>query len=295
MHTPTPPPPTLGDVVLPNTRLHYVSCGSGPPLLMVPATVSLISQWLPLAQFMGQHFTAYFFELPGHGGSWPYPGKFESRLVPATVQAFMQAMGHETFNLMGFSFGGLLALRTLEALQERIENVILISPCVSKRALLYSPSRQWGFRLLSAAFKRSLVQQSAVQLMHNKYMERPLIYALSKFANIEESILKTKNALNIPQSTLDVLAYTLDEIFSLDYDYPQKPFLHPCYFAMSRYDDLLDYVTTLEIVKEHFGDLTTRAFTLPYHQPPEPPTFDWLNQEFGTFLQLVTTLIASRP
>jgi ABC-type uncharacterized transport system permease subunit len=61
-----PPPPTFGEIDLSNTRLHYLRCGNGPPLLMVPATVSLISQWLPLAQFMGQLFTTYFFELPGH-------------------------------------------------------------------------------------------------------------------------------------------------------------------------------------------------------------------------------------
>ena len=85
-----PPEPIFGDVELPGTRLHYVKCGSGPPLVIVPATVSLISQWLPLAQFMGQRFTTYFFELPGHGKSTPYPGKFESKLVPKTVEAFVE-------------------------------------------------------------------------------------------------------------------------------------------------------------------------------------------------------------
>jgi pimeloyl-ACP methyl ester carboxylesterase len=289
-----PPPPTFGEIDLSNTRLHYLRCGNGPPLLMVPATVSLISQWLPLAQFMGQLFTTYFFELPGHGKSIPYPDKFDSRLVPGTALELMQAMGHETFNLIGFSFGGLLALRTLEALQQRIENVILISPFVGKQVLRYSSLRQQSFRLASAALKKSLVQRSAIQLMHNSYIERPLIYALSRFANIEESILESKEALKIPQSTLDVLAHTLDEIFSLDYDYPQKPFQHPCYFAMSRYDDLLDYNTTLEVVEQHFADLTTQTFTLPYHQPPEPPTFAWLNQEFGSFLNLLTPLLSEK-
>ena len=52
---------------LPLTKLHYVTCGDGPPLIMVPATMSKIKNWLPLAQFMGQKFTVHFFELPGHG------------------------------------------------------------------------------------------------------------------------------------------------------------------------------------------------------------------------------------
>ena len=42
-----------------------------------------------------------------------------------------------------------------------------------------------------------------------------------------------------------------------------------------------------EIVREHFSDLMVRQLTLPYHQPPEPPTFQWLNDEFGQFLDLL--------
>lgn len=124
----SPPQATFGDITLQNTRLHYVKAGTGPPLIIVPATVSLIRQWLPLTQFMGQRFTSYFFELPGHGGSTPYPEKFESRFIPKTVEGFVNSLGYEKFNLMGFSFGGLLALRTLEYLQDRIEKVILLSP-----------------------------------------------------------------------------------------------------------------------------------------------------------------------
>lgn len=114
-----PPQAEFGDIKLPNTRLHYVKAGSGPPLV----------------QFMGQRFTAYFFELPGHGQSTPYPENFESSRVPETVESFVNAMGHGTFNLMGFSFGGLLALRTtLERLQSRISKVILFSTSLSQRA-----------------------------------------------------------------------------------------------------------------------------------------------------------------
>jgi len=39
-----PAQPTFGHVSLPHTTLHYMKVGSGPPLVIVPATVSLISQ-----------------------------------------------------------------------------------------------------------------------------------------------------------------------------------------------------------------------------------------------------------
>lgn len=283
----TPPPPHFVDTELPGTRLHSVRCGSGPPLIIVPATVSLISQWLPLAQFMGQRFTAHFFELPGHGGSTPYPTKFKSQLVPKTVEAFVDQLGYERFNLMGFSFGGLLAMRTLEHLQDRIDRVILLSPCVSQRALKYSASRKIAFRAVAKALKWQAVRWSANRLMTTKALERPLIYSIGKFGNVKRSILESKNALKIPPATLDVLAHTLDEIFNMEYRSASGEFRIPCYFGMSINDDILDYSLTEQIVREHFPEITIQKFTHPYHQPPKPPTFEWLVQEFGPFLEIL--------
>jgi len=282
-----PPQATFGDMTLPNTRLHYVKAGTGPPLIIVPATVSLIRQWLPLTQFMGQRFTSYFFELPGHGGSTPYPEKFESRFVPETVEAFVNILGYDKFHLMGFSFGGLLALRTLEHLQDRIEKVILLSPCVSKHALKWSTPRQWAFKASIKAMKNRRLLQGIHYVMNAPRLEGPLIYALSKVSKVDRRILKNKNALRMPLSTLDVFAYTLDEIFQMEYQYADAPFNIPCYFGMSVNDDILKYELTEQIVKRHFQQLTIQKFTHPYHQPPEPPTFEWLNREFGQFLKVI--------
>jgi pimeloyl-ACP methyl ester carboxylesterase len=282
-----PPLPHFMDTELPGTRLHSVRCGSGPPLIIVPATVSLISQWLPLAQFMGQRFTTHFFELPGHGGSTPYPTKFKSQLVPKTVEAFVDQLGYERFNLMGFSFGGLLAMRTLEHLQDRIDRVILLSPCVSQRALKYSASHKIAFQAVAKALKWQVVQWSTHRLMTAKALERPLIYSISKFGNVKRSILESKNALKIPPATLDVFAYTLDEIFNMEYRSASGVFRIPCYFGMSINDDILDYSLTEQIVHEHFPEITIQKFTHPYHQPPKPPTFEWLVQEFGQFLEIL--------
>jgi pimeloyl-ACP methyl ester carboxylesterase len=281
------PEPHFEDYDLPGTRLHTVRCGEGPPLIIVPATVSLIRQWLPLAQFMGLRFTAHFFELPGHGRSTPYPEKFKSEFVPATVEALANKLGYERFNLMGFSFGGLLALRTLEHLQDRIDRVILLSPCVSQRALRFSSPHKSAFRMAARAMKHSSVQKGMYKLMNTSALEGALILALSKFMNVNPSILRSKNALQIPASTLDVLAYTVEEIFTMDYRPARPQFDLPCYFGMSVYDDLLSYDHTERFVRDHFPDLTMRQFTLPYHQPPRPPTFEWLLQEFEPLLEIL--------
>lgn len=281
-----PPQASFGDMQLTNTRLHYVRAGTGPPLIIIPATVSLIRQWLPLTQFMGQRFTSYFFELPGHGGSTPYPEKFRSDFVPPTVESFVNNLGYDKFNLMGFSFGGLLALRTLEHLRDRIDKVILLSPCVSRRALKWSMPRQWAFKAAIKIMKNPTLLQGVYSMLNAPRLEQPLTYVLSKASKVDQRILKNKNALRMPLSTLDVFAYTLDEIFQAEYQYASR-FSNSCYFGMSVNDDILHYDLTEQIVQRHFQELTVQKFTHPYHQPPEPPTFEWLNREFGKFLDFI--------
>ena len=274
-------------MALTNTRLHYVRSGTGPPLIIVPATVSLIRQWLPLTQFMGQRFTSYFFELPGHGGSTPYPDEFKSQFIPQTVEEFVGNLGYDRFSLMGFSFGGLLALRTLEHLQDRIEKVILLSPCVSRRALKWSLTQQLAFKASIKAMKNPTLLHGIHYVMNARSLEKPLTYALSKASSVDRRILENKHALQMPINTLDVFAHTMDEIFQTEYRYTGAAFKNPCYFGMSVNDDILDYGLTEQIVRRHFQKLTIQKFTHPYHQPPEPPTFEWLNREFSQFLERI--------
>jgi len=79
----------------------------------------------------------------------------------------------------------------------------------------------------------------------------------------------------------------MKEILEIEYQYKNMPFVTPCYFGMSVNDDLLDYGLTEWIVRKHFSQLKIQKFTHPYHQPPEPPTFDGLVKEFGHFLDMI--------
>lgn len=125
---------------MPLARLHVLETGEGEPLIMVPATISELENWRTLAQFMAQWFRVYFFELPGHGGSEPFRDGFSSRKVAELVGQLADHLGCQRFNLMGFSFGGILALRTFQLLSHRIDRMILIAPLPgTSRASLLKP------------------------------------------------------------------------------------------------------------------------------------------------------------
>ena len=136
-------PPTYKTyfIDLPLSRLHIMEAGEGAPLILVPATISELNEWRSLTQFMAQWFRVYFFELPGHGQSGPFKEKFSSHQVAELVEQLADALGYDRFNLMGFSFGGILAMRTFKFLSHRIERLILIAPCLGHRALPFSRLR----------------------------------------------------------------------------------------------------------------------------------------------------------
>ena len=72
----------------------------------------------------------------------------------------------------------------------------------------------------------------------------------------------------------------LNEILTTEFDVNPIRYQTPCYFAMSIYDPLLRFDTTLGIVYNHFEDVSTLSLTYPFHQPPRAFTYEDLNRDF---------------
>lgn len=281
-----PPPVTYHHMQLPKTKLHYIMCGEGPPLIMVPATISKIENWLALAQFMGQRFTVYFFELPGHGKSSPFPEAFTSELAAETVEAFMDSLGHRSASLLGFSFGGILALTTLRRLRHRIDKVILFSPVVSQQALKFSAPRRLLLKRMVKALRQPRVRSGMLKTMRSPKLSWLLAGTIGRAGKVESSISMEEVFSKISDSTADVLSYQLEEMLEFEMG-AQHPFKQPCFFAMSVHDPLLSFDTTLDVIRRHFPNLHVEEFQFPFHQPPKPPTFEELNQHYRRLLDTI--------
>ncbi|MDH5507568.1 MAG: alpha/beta fold hydrolase [Anaerolineae bacterium] len=270
---------------LPHTRLHYVKCGEGPPLIMVPATISDIASWLPLAQLLGRYFTTYFFELPGHGKSTPFKSRFSSDLVAETVEAFVDRLGCRRITLMGFSFGGILARKVLMRLQDRVDRVILFAPATTRHALCIPAGRIVCIRILLAVLHQRWLCRAVVNLIQSRLVGTRLIALLRRLGKIEENVPLENRLMAISPVTLQVLVDQLREVFEHDIKPLEVPFQPPVYFGMSVNDPLLDFEKTLEIVESQFAQVHIQRFDFPYHQPPGKPSTASLAREFDHFFQ----------
>lgn len=276
---------TYHSAKLPLTDLHYVKCGSGEPLIMVPATISLIDDWLNLVQFMGQRFESYFFELPGHGKSSAFPSSYSSQLTAQTVADFADSLGFEKFNLMGFSFGGLLTMEILSTIPDRIDKVILISPCINQRAVQLGPAKRELLKQVSNLLSKDLSRDVLINLLQDKNISAAIIGALKIIGNLDDIDNFNEKVASIKPSTLEALSYQFNEMISFNKTDEMNPFSNKCFYAMSVYDPLLKYEITTEIVNKLFPNLASEKLYFPYHQPPQPFTVEFLNENFGKFLE----------
>jgi len=275
-------PPTYKTyfIDLPLARLHVLETGKGMPLIMVPATISELENWLALAQFMAQWFHVYFFELPGHGQSEPFRDRFSSQRVAELVAQLVDALGFERFNLMGFSFGGILVMRTFKLLSHRIDRLILIAPCLDHRALPFSRLRLHLLNKSNQLLSHPKVQEQFVSLIHNPYTVSATVKTLQRIGRLEDTIPLQEKLQHTKASTISVLNAQVNEILTTEFEVAPTKYQTPCYFAMSVYDPLLRFDTTLNIVHNHFANVNAVPLLYPFHQPPGAFTYEELNRDF---------------
>lgn len=269
---------------LPLTTLHYGRAGDGEPMIVVPATISEIDDWAALVRFVGQKYSAHFFELPGYGGSEPFEQPYRSELVAETVEHLADHLGFERFVLMGFSFGGILTLKTLRRLTERIDKVVLLSPCVTHRALRHSRPKMLALKAAVSALNVPLAKNGVLRIMHDPRTVDALVWFMTEVGKYETNADLRARLLGFPPATLDVLLGQVREVLSVETTDLAGPFEQPCFFGMSVEDPLLDFKTTLEFVSGQFRDPVIQRFHFPYHTPPEPFTFEQLNRDYHSLL-----------
>jgi hypothetical protein len=274
---------------LPLTRLHVLETGQGTPLVIVPATISELENWLSLAQFMGQWFRVFFFELPGHGQSEPFHDHFSSERVAELIGQMVDALGFDHFNLMGFSFGGILAMRTFKLLSERIDRMLLIAPCLDHRAIPWSSIRFAAMHSFNRIMDYPRVRERFCTLINNERTVSLVVQFLKRLGRLEDTIPLERKLLTTRPSTIEVLNAQIHEILNTEFEVSPTKYRTPCYFAMSVNDPLLRFDTTLSIANDHFANISTLPLHYPFHQPPRPFTYEELN---GTFYKTVDEFVA---
>jgi pimeloyl-ACP methyl ester carboxylesterase len=94
------------------TRIHYRSCGVGPPLLLIHGLMTSSYSWRYVLRGLGEWFTVIAPDLPGSGRSdVPASGSYAAAALATWIGEFQHAVGIVGCYAVGNSLGGYLCMR----------------------------------------------------------------------------------------------------------------------------------------------------------------------------------------
>ncbi len=109
--------------------LHVESVGHGPPLVLLHGWAMHSGVWGTLPQRLGRRYRVHAVDLPGHGHSAP--------LTPFTLEGIARSLDAafagepRALTVLGWSLGGLVAMRWALSRAERIATLVLV--CTAPR------------------------------------------------------------------------------------------------------------------------------------------------------------------
>jgi len=109
--------------------MRYLRAGSGPPLLLLHGLLGYSFSWRFTIPALAETATVYAVDMPGVGFSDRPPNANGSlRAHSARLLRFLDGVGVVSFDLLGTSHGGEVAMMAAALAPERVRNLILVAP-----------------------------------------------------------------------------------------------------------------------------------------------------------------------
>src|SRR5258708_12417611 len=90
-----------GRVLVNGVRLHYVTAGSGTPLLLLHGMPKTSFYWYRIIPLLTPHFTIVAPDIRGFGDSAKPHGGYDMKTIAEDLAQLMSALGHDTFSVAG--------------------------------------------------------------------------------------------------------------------------------------------------------------------------------------------------
>lgn len=179
-----PPAPwtSEGFVERPGGRIHWVSMGEGPPLVLLHKLGGWVNEWRHVAPLLAAKHRVIAFDMPGHGDSTmvgPAPFIMTLGEHAAMIHAALQDMGIEKYYIAGASLGGCCAALMAANYPEAVLRLSMIS------SVLYTASTRDEIRQADEGVKANYAPG---------WIPLPRTEAqVKEFANIDPSINEENN------------------------------------------------------------------------------------------------------
>lgn len=108
-------------------RLHYLESGSGPAVVLLQGAGGGAANWFLVMERLAERFRVLALDVPGFGLSEPIvPEAPLGAHMAGVVQGWLRAVGVERCDVVGTSFGGLVAARLAQRAPEMVRRLVLL-------------------------------------------------------------------------------------------------------------------------------------------------------------------------
>ncbi|WP_207956245.1 alpha/beta fold hydrolase [Rubrobacter marinus] len=115
---------THGRALVNGVRLHYMTAGSGEPVLLLHGVPKTSYHWRHVVPLLTPHYTVIVPDMRGLGDSQHPTSGYDMRNVAEDFAELMTTLGHERFRLVGEDWGAAAAYQLAAAYPERVEQLV---------------------------------------------------------------------------------------------------------------------------------------------------------------------------
>ena len=145
-----------------NLNIHYIEHGEGTPVLFVHGNWSTSAWWGPVLQRLPSGLRGIAYDMRGRGRTEGPDNAYTIEELAADLRALGDALGLDTFHLVGHSLGSAVAMQFALDDQERVLTLTCVSPAwVDGMPPAYNvPAAQIAIKNDPALFAQALKAQA---------------------------------------------------------------------------------------------------------------------------------------
>lgn len=158
-------------------NIHYQIQGDGPFILLLHGFLEDHLIWEEIHPLLSDRFTLVMPDLPGHGKSAVLSETQSMSEMGEAIQALLDHLGIDQYDLMGHSMGGYVGLAMLEQKPEKVNRFFLLNSTPEADSEQRKKNRNRGIQLMDqnpGLFISTLIRQLFDPKTANKYEDQIL-------------------------------------------------------------------------------------------------------------------------
>jgi len=121
----------MAEIIINGVKTNYLTMGEGKPLIILHGWGSCSERWIKEAEIISaKGFKVIVPDLPGFGLSDKLSSPWRTNDYIKWLEEFIKQLGIENFYLLGYSFGGALAVKMAVKYPQRVEKLFLVSAAI---------------------------------------------------------------------------------------------------------------------------------------------------------------------